>query len=110
MSDESNDKDANPEEADRVYHSMREWILLGGLAVGSVVTLTALVRRYGTRRAVAREALERLEAEGLVEGDGTDEATVADHEGGRLGNIAQLADHWKRRIRHRDATPGSDFP
>jgi DNA-binding GntR family transcriptional regulator len=52
-----------------VYEVMREAILLGELAPGSITTQTALAERYGVGRTPLREALRLLQSERLVVDD-----------------------------------------
>jgi DNA-binding GntR family transcriptional regulator len=52
--------------ADRVYAQVKRDILAGGLAGGSLVTEGALAEAAGVSRTPVREALLRLEGEGLV--------------------------------------------
>lgn len=50
-----------------VYERMREEIVSGELEAGIPLVETALATRYGTSRTPIREALQRLEQDGLVE-------------------------------------------
>ncbi|GLW08680.1 GntR family transcriptional regulator [Microtetraspora sp. NBRC 13810] len=50
-----------------VYRRLREDILSGGLAAETPLVEAALADRYGTSRTPVREALRRLEQDGLVE-------------------------------------------
>lgn len=52
--------------ADGAVHALREAILSGGLAPGQQLRETQLAADLGTSRAPLREALQRLEEEGLV--------------------------------------------
>ena len=52
--------------ADAVTHALRDLILSGSLGVGVPLKQEALARRFGVSRIPVREALKRLQAEGLV--------------------------------------------
>lgn len=51
---------------DVIYQWLRERILIGQLVPGSVIRQEILARRFGTSRVPIREALSRLQAEGLI--------------------------------------------
>lgn len=51
---------------DIVYHWLRERILVGQLAPGAEIRQELLARQFGTSRVPIREALSRLQAEGLI--------------------------------------------
>ena len=57
---------ATPSAADRVYAQVKRDILAGGLPGGSLVTEGGLAEASGVSRRPVREALLRLEGEGLV--------------------------------------------
>ena len=57
---------ATPSAADRVYAQVKRDILGGGLPGGSLVTEGGLAEVAGVSRTPVREALLRLEGEGLV--------------------------------------------
>jgi DNA-binding GntR family transcriptional regulator len=57
---------AQDTEAARLYASLRREILSGALAPGTPLAEIELARRFGASRTPLREALIRLEAEGLV--------------------------------------------
>lgn len=65
------DKDSKPirhhTKADAAYEILREEILSGALEPGERVTLAALSKRLGTSMVPVREALMRLERDGLVD-------------------------------------------
>lgn len=64
------DEDAASREWSRtesVHDQLRDMILTGEIPPGTVVSQAALARDLGTSRAPIREALRRLEGEGLVE-------------------------------------------
>ncbi len=50
-----------------VYEQIRDEIVSGELAAGATLVETVLATRYGTSRTPIREALRRLEQDGLVE-------------------------------------------
>ena len=54
---------------DRVHARLRGEIISGALAQGSRIADSAIAERYGLSRTPVREALQKLEAEGLVERD-----------------------------------------
>lgn len=56
-----------PRAGERAYRALREEILSGDLAPGVVLAETEQATRIGVSRTPMREALDRLEAEGLVE-------------------------------------------
>jgi DNA-binding GntR family transcriptional regulator len=58
---------AHRTKAEAVYSFLREEILSGGLEPGKRLTLAALSERLGTSMVPVREALMRLERDGLVE-------------------------------------------
>lgn len=51
---------------DVIYHWLREQILIGELVPGAEIRQELLARRFGTSRVPIREALSRLQAEGLI--------------------------------------------
>ncbi|WP_042674216.1 GntR family transcriptional regulator [Variovorax sp. CF313] len=53
--------------ADSVTSSLREMILKGRLSIGVQLKQEALAKQFGVSRIPVREALKRLEAEGLIE-------------------------------------------
>lgn len=52
--------------ADAITHELRELILAGTIGVGVQLKQEALARRFGVSRLPIREALKRLEVEGLI--------------------------------------------
>ena len=68
--------------ADRAYRMVRADILAGGLAGGSRLGEKNLADRYGFSRTPVREALRRLQSEGLVE--------VLPHRGARVVDWREL--------------------
>ncbi|MGO4396363.1 GntR family transcriptional regulator [Variovorax sp. M-6] len=53
--------------ADSVTSALRDMILSGSMGIGVQLKQEALAKRFGVSRIPVREALKRLEAEGLVE-------------------------------------------
>ena len=51
---------------DVIYHWLREQILIGELVPGGEIRQELLARQFGTSRIPIREALSRLQAEGLI--------------------------------------------
>src|ERR1700733_2143943 len=51
---------------DIIYHWLRERILMGHLMPGSEIRQELLAQQFGTSRVPLREALSRLQAEGLI--------------------------------------------
>jgi DNA-binding GntR family transcriptional regulator len=63
--------------ADSVTESLRQLILSGELGIGVQLKQQALAERFGVSRIPVREALKRLEAEGLIEHRAHAGSTVA---------------------------------
>src|SRR5690349_270299 len=57
---------ASPSGSAAVYEQLREWLLSGVLAGGSVIQERRLADRLEVSRTPVREALQRLEGEGLL--------------------------------------------
>src|SRR2546425_2548589 len=53
--------------ADSVTSTLRDMILSGSVGIGVQLKQEALAKRFGVSRIPVREALKRLQAEGLVE-------------------------------------------
>jgi DNA-binding GntR family transcriptional regulator len=51
---------------DVIYHWLREQILIGELVPGAEIRQELIARQFGTSRVPLREALSRLQAEGLI--------------------------------------------
>jgi DNA-binding GntR family transcriptional regulator len=51
---------------DFIYHWLREQILIGELVPGAEIRQELLARQFGTSRVPIREALSRLQAEGII--------------------------------------------
>jgi DNA-binding GntR family transcriptional regulator len=110
MSGEINQSGYVEAEFRHVHTLLRTAILVGALAGGVAITVAALVRRHGVSAAAARDALARLEDEGLVGRKTADSAVVSDPEHQRFGDLTKLADSWHQRTNDPTAIPGSDFP
>jgi DNA-binding GntR family transcriptional regulator len=61
------ERDERPESFQMLYQRLRDGVLRGELAPGSIVSQVQLARRYSISRAPLREALRMLQSEGLVE-------------------------------------------
>ncbi|MCA0331372.1 MAG: GntR family transcriptional regulator [Actinobacteria bacterium] len=70
--------DRGPSRIEWVHDQLRDRILTGDLAPGTVVSQAALARELGLSRAPIREALRRLEGEGLVESRHNQRVQIAD--------------------------------
>ncbi len=78
--------DAEPEEntgkessqSRHVHAFLKTAILFGGLAAGTAISVAALVRRHRVSANAARDALVRLEDEGLVDREAPDTVVVSD--------------------------------
>jgi DNA-binding GntR family transcriptional regulator len=51
----------------RVYHELRDFLMVGGVSPGEKVTLRQLTTAFGTSLMPVREAVQRLAAEGALE-------------------------------------------
>ena len=67
----------NGQQTDDVYDRVRNAILEGTLAPGSVMSQVALAEELGISRTPLREALRMLQSEGLVEGEPNRRVRVA---------------------------------
>lgn len=67
--DDGGRDDGRPESFEMLYQRLRDGVLRGDLAPGSVVSQVQLARRYNISRAPLREALRMLQSEGLVEAE-----------------------------------------
>lgn len=72
------DEDRGPSRIEWVHDNLRDRILTGDLAPGTVVSQAALAREFSLSRAPIREALRRLEGEGLVESQHNLRVQIAD--------------------------------
>lgn len=75
---------------DVIAHDIRERILNGELAEGRTVRQEALAEEYDVSRMPVREALKRLDAEGLVQLTNNQGATVTKHSLDEIGEIFDL--------------------
>ena len=60
---------ASPRDFGAVYHEIRSLIIEGALPSGSAVSQLELTRMLGVSRTPIREALRRLQAEGMLDGE-----------------------------------------
>jgi len=74
-------RDQEPSQARHLHAFLRTAILFGGLAAGTAISVAALVRRHRISANAARDALVKLEDEGLVARETPDEAVVSDRTG-----------------------------
>ncbi|PVB63438.1 GntR family transcriptional regulator [Labrenzia sp. 011] len=75
---------------DAIASDIRERILNGELAEGLTIRQEALAEEYGVSRMPVREALKRLDAEGLVQLTNNLGATVTKHSLDEIGEIFDL--------------------
>ncbi len=75
---------------DVIAGDIRERILNGDLAEGSTIRQEALAEEYEVSRMPVREALKRLDAEGLVQLTNNQGATVTKHSLDEIGEIFDL--------------------
>lgn len=61
--------DESPRDFDAVYSDIKRLIIDGALPSGSAISQLELTRRFGVSRTPIREALRRLQAEGLLDGE-----------------------------------------
>lgn len=59
-----------PSLADQAYEALKEWIVVGDLAAGVPLSENDLARRFSISRSPLREAVRRLQDEGLLEPSG----------------------------------------
>ena len=88
---------------DVIANDIRERILSGELAEGESIRQEALAEDYDVSRMPIREALKRLDAEGLVQLTANRGATVTKHSLQEIGEIFDLrlmleADLFRRAI------------
>ncbi|MCK0126232.1 GntR family transcriptional regulator [Gelidibacter sp. F2691] len=88
---------------DVITNDLRERILSGDLAEGTVIRQEALADEYDVSRMPIREALKRLDAEGLVHLTNNRGASVVKHSIAEIGEIFDLrilieVDLFKRAI------------
>ncbi len=75
---------------ERIYDALREKILQSELAPGTALTIRSVAQRLGVSVTPVRDALRRLQAEGLVQMPGRGETTVARLEPGEIDDILDL--------------------
>jgi DNA-binding GntR family transcriptional regulator len=73
--------------ADQAYESLRERIATGELSPGQRLTERSLALLLGVSPTPVREALRRLEQEGLIERSGPRSLTVVDHSSESLAEL-----------------------
>jgi len=78
MSVDEPEESREPSQARHVHAFLRTAIIFGGLAAGTAISVAALVRRHRVSANAARDALLRLEDEGLVDRESPDEVVVSD--------------------------------
>ncbi len=74
----------------RIHRQLRDAILKGRLAPGTRLTESELSKRFGSSRAPVREAIRRLESEGLVRSDFWRGSRVAEHSPRELYELYSL--------------------
>jgi DNA-binding GntR family transcriptional regulator len=77
--------------AERAYQAIREGIATGLFAAGERVTERALATRLSVSPTPVREALRRLEQEGLIERVSARQLTVVDHSSDTLRELMMTA-------------------
>ena len=90
---------------DVITNDLRERILNGEMAEGETIRQEALAEEYDVSRMPIREALKRLDAEGLVQLTNNRGASVTTHSLSEIGEIFDLrvlmeVDLFKRAIPH----------
>ena len=75
---------------DMISDDIRERILNGELSEGDAIRQVALAEEYNVSRMPVREALKRLDAEGLVQLTNNKGATVITHSLDEIGEIFDL--------------------
>jgi len=76
-SDETAEGQAQAAQARHLHAFLKTAILFGALAAGTAVTVGALIRRHRVSPEAARDAITRLEDEGLVGRDAAGSAVVS---------------------------------
>lgn len=76
--------------ADRAYRNVRSAIASGELAPGQKVTERAMAERLAISATPVREALRRLELDGLIERIGPRTVLVADIRGAAIDDLAEV--------------------
>lgn len=75
---------------ERIYDALKEKILQSELAPGTALTIRSVAQHLGVSVTPVRDALRRLQAEGLVQMQGRGETTVARLEPGEIDDILDL--------------------
>ncbi|SHF19046.1 transcriptional regulator, GntR family [Ruegeria intermedia] len=96
---------------DLIANDLRERILSGEMAEGEPIRQEALAEEYGVSRMPVREALKRLNAEGLIQWANNRGGSVTRHSLAEIGEIFDLrilieVDLFRRSI---PAMTGADF-
>src|SRR5260370_14725104 len=90
--------------AEQAYRAIREGIATGLFQAGERVTERGLATRLNVSATPVREALRRLEQEGLIERVSARQLRVVDHSSGTLRELL-LAGAALRALQARFATP-----
>lgn len=75
---------------DRVYRSLRSQVMHGELAPGKAVTLRGIARDFGVSMTPAREAVQRLVAEGALSMSASGRATTPELSNDRIEELASI--------------------
>jgi DNA-binding GntR family transcriptional regulator len=75
---------------DRVYRSLRSQVMHGELAPGQAVTLRGIAREFGVSMTPAREAVQRLVAEGALSMSASGRATTPELSNDRIEELASI--------------------
>ncbi len=75
---------------ERIYDALKEKILQSELAPGTALTIRSVAQHLGVSVTPVRDALRRLQTEGLVQMQGRGETTVARLEPGEIDDILDL--------------------
>ncbi len=106
-SDEVAESQAEEAQARHVHAFLKTAIVFGALAAGTAVTVGALARRHRVSAEAARDALTRLEDEGLV-GRETSDSAVVSGAAQRLGGLGKRTERWWRRTKDAGAGDATD--
>ncbi len=90
FTDETPADDASLSAADRAYHWMRDAILSGHLAAGSSLNERELAEKIGVSRTPVREALRRLEQQGMAKARHNAASTVVTWTRNDIHEVFQL--------------------
>ncbi|MCU0907747.1 MAG: GntR family transcriptional regulator, partial [Rhodobacteraceae bacterium] len=75
---------------DRVYRTLRAQIMSGEIGPGQALTLRGLGRRFGVSMTPAREAVQRLVAEGALSMSSSGRVTTPDLSPDRIEELAAI--------------------